>query len=112
MGFVAFGIGLLLRALALLVPAIVGTTLSGAGIAIATIAYFTTIQRRTEPSLQGRTFAVVEATFALPYTFSIAIGAALVTMVDFRLLCIGSGVPVLLLAAHVHRYRTLTPATG
>jgi MFS family permease len=111
-GFAAFGSGLLLRALALMVPAIVGTTLSGAGVAIATIAYFTTIQRRTEPSLQGRTFAVVEATFALPYTFSIAIGAALVTMVDFRLLCIGSGVPVLLLAAHVNRYRALTPAAN
>jgi len=33
-------------------------------------------------------------------------------MVDFRLLCIGSGVPVLLLAAHVYRFRALTPATG
>ncbi len=109
-GFVAFGAGLLLRATAMMVPAIIGTSLSGAGVAIATIAYFTTIQRRTEVALQGRTFAVVEATFALPYTISIAVGAALVTMVDFRLLCLASGLPVLVLAVHVNRYRALTPA--
>jgi MFS family permease len=108
MAFAAFAGGLLLRATALLVPALAGTSLSGAGLACATITYFTTVQRRTDVGLQGRAFAVVESTFALPYTVSIAVGAALVTMVDFRVLCIASGTGVLMLGAYAVRFRALT----
>jgi MFS family permease len=108
MTFAAFAGGLLLRATALLLPAVAGTSLSGAGLACATITYFTTVQRRTDVALQGRAFAVVESTFALPYTVSIGLGAALVTVVDFRVLCIAAGAGVLMLSAYALRFRALT----
>ena len=45
----------------------------------------TTIQRRTPGELQGRTFTAFELFAGVPQLLSIVAGAALVTLVDYRI---------------------------
>jgi MFS family permease len=82
----AFGIGcvgLLSSELSWVLPAIL---LIGVGISIFLVAYNTLLQRLTPIGLQGRVAAAGEAVVSLPYVLSIAIGAALVSAVSYRVL--------------------------
>ncbi len=58
----------------------------GAGISWVVVAFGTALQRRTPLQLQGRVFATASMTFGIPQTFSIALGAVLIAVVDYRLL--------------------------
>jgi hypothetical protein len=55
------------------------------------VAWFTHLQRRTPEELRGRTAAASEMLLSLPYIGSIALGAALVGVVDYRVLTIAGG---------------------
>jgi MFS family permease len=82
----AFGIGcvgLLSSELSWVLPAIL---LIGVGISIFLVAYNTLLQRLTPIGLQGRVAAAGEAVVSVPYVLSIAIGAALVSAVSYRVL--------------------------
>jgi MFS family permease len=90
-------IGLLLTALgesALLtdsLPAIViGIVGVGIGIAWAVVGFATGIQTRTPPRLQGRAYSAADTIVSMPQTVSIAAGAALITVVDYRLLIVAT----------------------
>jgi len=61
-----------------------GTVLYGIGLPWIVIGAFTLLQRATPPHLQGRTFAAAELALAGPQTVSIALGAVLISAVDYR----------------------------
>ncbi len=63
-----------------------GTAVAGAGIAWFIVGFATAIQLRTPLRLQGRVAGAAETLVGTPQTVSIAVGAALVTVVDYRLL--------------------------
>jgi MFS family permease len=90
---VAAGIGLFAAGDATLatgvLPVVVaGIAVAGFGIAWLVVAFFTAIQVRTPGNLQGRTFSAADAMVGIPQTISIALGAALSLMVDYRVLVV------------------------
>ncbi|HEY2790669.1 MAG TPA: MFS transporter [Gaiellales bacterium] len=107
------GIGMLLFAVGeagLLVPhtavVLAGFAVAGTGIALAVVGYFTAVQLRTPADLQGRVNAAADMLVGVPQTVSIALGAALVGIVDYRLLIavmsvVTAGCGVYLLTAHL-----------
>jgi MFS family permease len=89
------GAGMLLFAAGeslLLVPhvaaVLVGFGIAGAGISWAVVGYFTAIQLRTPSDLQGRVYSAGDMVVGVPQTLSIALGAALVSVVDYRALIV------------------------
>jgi MFS family permease len=87
------GIGLVLFAVGdgmFLVPSLaailVGFSLAGAGIVWLIVAYGTALQLRTPLAIQGRVSAAAGVSISVPQTLSIATGAALSTIVDYRVL--------------------------
>ncbi len=86
------GLGLVLFAVAcfgFLSPSLEGVLPSvvvfGAGIAWVVVAAATAYQRRTPQVLQGRVSAASNMLFSVPQTVSIATGAALITLIDYRI---------------------------
>ena len=93
LGLLATGVLFLITEdLPLVVPGIV---ISGAGIPLILIAIDTAIQRFTPNELQGRVGTAIEVSLSVPQTLSIAIGAALVVVVDYRLLLLVTGLGTL-----------------
>jgi hypothetical protein len=100
MGLAVSGVGLGVIAAGTLVPALGGALLVGLGLSWLLVGYVTLLQRRTDPRLQGRVFSAAEALLAAPQTLSIGLGAALVTVVGFRMIY-GLNAIVLLLCGWV-----------
>jgi len=73
---------------------VLGSICAGAAIPWLVVALATTRQRATPPRLQGRSAAAANMALSLPQLASIAVGAALVDIFDYRLL---GGVAVLVL---------------
>lgn len=72
-----------------------GSALAGAGIPWMFVPAATVRQRLTPARLQGRTSSAVDMAITLPQTLSIAVGAALVAVVDYRWLLLATAlVPV------------------
>ncbi len=67
-------------------PVIAGAVLFGAAIPLLVVALMTLAQRLTTPQLQGRVFAAAEVLITTPQTLSIALGAALITIVGYQVL--------------------------
>jgi MFS family permease len=63
-----------------------GVALAGAGLAWLIVGYATAIQLRTPLRLQGRVLSASDTLVSTPQTVSIALGAALVSLFDYRLL--------------------------
>jgi MFS family permease len=63
-----------------------GIAVSGAGVAWLIVGFGTAIQTRTPDRLQGRAFSAADTIVSTPQTVSIALGAALITVVDYRVL--------------------------
>jgi MFS family permease len=83
-GLGAFAIGFALVAVAVLPTVIPGAIMAGVGNAYFAVGFETLMQRRTAPELQGRVFGAADAVIALPATLSLAVGAAIVSTVDYR----------------------------
>lgn len=84
LGLSVFAVGdafLLVPRLGVVLPAIV---VFGMGIVWAIVALATAYQRRSPTHLQGRVSAASNMLFSVPQTVSIAAGAALITLVDYR----------------------------
>ena len=60
------------------------TAVAGVGIVWAVVALATAYQRRSPSQVQGRVASAANMLFSVPQTVSIAAGAALITLVDWR----------------------------
>lgn len=99
LGLVAAGAGFLLLAPGILAAALLGTALVGASLPWILIGLVTSLQRRTPPELMGRADAAFNVLVTVPQAASIAVGAALLAVVDFRLLLCAMTALMLLAAA-------------
>jgi MFS family permease len=84
MALFAVGDGLLITGS--LGPVFVGFAVAGFGLAWVVVGFVTAMQRLTPLHLQGRVSGTAGMTIGVPQTFSIALGAVLITVVDWRLL--------------------------
>jgi len=85
-GIAVLAAGTLLLASADLPVVLAGKVLFGFGIPWIVVGAYTLLQRLTPNRLQGRAFSAAELLLGAPQTVSIALGAALVTLVDYRAL--------------------------
>jgi MFS family permease len=84
LGMAAIAVGALLMASGALAVVLAGKILFGAGTAWLIVGAITLLQRLTPARLQGRVYSAAELLMGAPQTLSIAAGAALVTVVDYR----------------------------
>jgi predicted MFS family arabinose efflux permease len=87
-GMLVFSLGVTLLTSSSLTLVLPGIALFGFGIPLIVVALFTLLQRLTPGPLQGRTFSAVEVLVNTPQTVSIALGAVLVSLVDYHLLLV------------------------
>jgi MFS family permease len=86
LGLLVFSLGTTLQVSGSLAVVLAGLVLFGVGVPIVLVALFTLLQRTTPAPLQGRVYSAVEVLVGVPQMVSIAAGAVLVTLVDYRLL--------------------------
>lgn len=98
-----FGTGVLLLALALLPLAtsslalvIIGLAVGGFAVTWSVVSFITLRQRLTPPRLQGRTGSATAIAINLPQTLVTLIGAAILGIVDYRVLVLATGLIVIL----------------
>jgi MFS family permease len=85
-GLACFAAGVALLIPGELAAAFAGFAVAGVGVAWAVIGFVTALQRLTPLHLQGRVSGTAGMAIGVPQTFSIALGAVLITVVDWRLL--------------------------
>jgi MFS family permease len=102
------GIGIALFAVAdalWLIPSLpvvlAAMAVAGVGIVWAVVAIGTAYQVRSAQTMQGRVNAAANMIFSVPQTISIAVGAALITLIDYRIEIVAMGVGVLLSALYL-----------
>lgn len=76
-------------------------TLFGCALPLLVVSYMTLLQRRTPQRLMGRVSVAAEVVMTAPTAISLAVGALLVTVVDWRLIFAVIGAVTLLGAGHV-----------
>jgi MFS family permease len=86
LGMLVFSLGTTLLMSGTLAVVLAGKVLFGVGIPWIVVALFTLLQRTTPGDLQGRVYSAVEVFVGVPQTVSIALGAAAVAFVDYRVL--------------------------
>jgi hypothetical protein len=100
-GLGLFGLGDLLLVVPTLPVVLVGFAIAGVGLTWAIVAYSTALQSRTPLAIQGRVSAAADISLSIAQTISIATGAALSTVVDYRLLLVAMATVVALSAAYL-----------
>ncbi len=112
LGMVAFG----LADLALVVPSyaivVIAAPLAGIGVAWAIVGYSTVLQTRTPFAVQGRVASAADLTISTSQTVSIATGAFLSTVVDWRLLFVVMSTVVLASAVWMLTRRDESPVAA
>jgi MFS family permease len=83
---VLFAAASLLLTLQWLPGVIAGILVVGACLPWVLVALYTLVQRRTPIELQGRVYSAFDTLIGVPQTVSIAAGAALIALIDYRLL--------------------------
>lgn len=91
-GLVAGAVGALLVIAANLPMVAMGTAVFGVAVPWVVVGFGTAIQTRTPLLLQGRVAAAAEGIVVAPQTASIAVGAALSTVFDYRILYLAMAV--------------------
>jgi len=94
LGLGLFGAGDLLFVVPSLPVVLVGFTIAGIGISWAIVGFSTALQTRTPLAIQGRVSAASEISLTIAQTTSIATGAALSTLFDYRVLLVAMAVVV------------------
>lgn len=84
LGIALFALGDLLWLTVSLPVVLVSMAVAGLGIVWAVVALSTAYQRRSGQDVQGRVAAAANMLFSVPQTISIAVGAALISVVDYR----------------------------
>lgn len=101
LGIALFGVGdllFLVRSLPLMFPAMM---IAGLGIVWAIVSLSTAYQRRSPQALQGRVNAAANLLFSVPQTISIALGAMLITVIDYRIEIVAMGAGTIICAAYL-----------
>jgi MFS family permease len=89
-----------------------GISVAGLGVSWFIVGFITALQVRTPLSLQGRVASAADLFVSTPQTVSIAVGAALVAFVDYRLLVVVEAVVVAGSGAYLlSRRKESIPAT-
>jgi MFS family permease len=78
-----------------------GVAVAGAGIAWLIVGFATAVQTRTPDRLQGRVFSAADMIISTPQTVSIALGALLISAVDYRLLVVVESAVTMLCAVYL-----------
>lgn len=91
LGILLFAVGDLPFVTHSLAAVLVGIVVAGTGISWLIVGFGTALQTRTPGRLQGRVFSAADTMVGLPQTISIALGAALSTVVDYRVLVVVMG---------------------
>lgn len=81
-----FALGAALYQAGSLTPVLAGAGLDGLGVVWLSVGLFTAMQEHTPPRLQGRVNAAATTLLITPQTVSIAVGAALISVVSYRLM--------------------------
>jgi MFS family permease len=86
-----------------------GIACAGAGIAWLIVGYITAIQMRTPLRLQGRVLSASDTLVNTPQTISIALGALLTTLIDYRILVVLMSVVTAMAGAFLLSRRAIVP---
>ncbi len=92
------------------VVVVVGVGILGFGVPWVVVALFTAVQRWTPAVLQGRVYSASDTLISTPQTISIALGAGLSAVVDYRLLLGVIGVVVAACAMYLSTRPRIEPA--
>jgi MFS family permease len=112
LGIALFGLCGILLAVPSLVVVTIGFVVAGLGVVWAIVAFNTSIQTRTPLVIQGRVDAACEVSLSLAQTVSIGTGAALSTLVDYRLLLVAMAAVVAVSAAYLLTRHGETPVSA
>jgi MFS family permease len=106
-----FGLCGLLLAVPSLAVVTVGFVAAGLGVVWAIVAFNTSIQTRTPLAIQGRVDAACDVSLSVAQTTSIGTGAALSTLVDYRILLVAMAAVIAVSAVYLlTRREALAPA--
>lgn len=100
-GLVLLSVGAVLEIFAHLVPVFAGVAILGASLPLIIVGFMTLLQRRTPNDLQGRVSSAADTLTTVPQTVSIAVGAALVSHLDYRYLLVAMAVVIAAAAAYL-----------
>jgi MFS transporter len=110
LGMAGFAVGELSFASSSLPLVAVGIVVAGFGVSWFIVGLMTALQVRTPLRLQGRVASAADVFISTPQTVSIAVGAALIAVVDYRLLVVAETVAVALCAGYLLSRRAVVPA--
>jgi MFS transporter len=88
----------------------VGIAVAGFGVSWLIVGLMTAVQVRTPLRLQGRVSSAADVLISTPQTVSIAVGAALIAVVDYRVLVVAEALAVALAGAYLLTRRAVVPA--
>jgi MFS family permease len=111
-GVALFGIGFGGLAYPGLVLGFVSIAVVGFAIPLAVVGFTTLLQRTTPAAVIGRVSSAADASLTLPQSMSIGVGAALVAVIDYRLLFVAMAVTMFGAAGYLWRGRRLSPVAG
>jgi len=112
LGLGLFGLGDLLLTVSSLPIVLFGFFIAGIGILWAIVAFSTALQTRTPLRIQGRVSSAADMSLSVAQTISIASGAALSTVVDYRILLVVMAAVVVVSAAYLVTRREPAPAAA
>jgi len=114
MGLLALGLGIVALTSDLWVT-LAGVVVLGYSLPLTFIAFMTMLQRRTPQGLMGRVSAAVETVMGAPQAVSLAVGALLVTLLDYHIIFAimaaftGVALGYLLISLHGQLFRPDSP---
>ena len=91
-GLVLAGVSFGCQAASNLTVVLAGLVLFGGSLSLLLVGMITLLQRQTPPAVLGRADAALNFLLTVPQTLAIALGAALVAVLDYRLLLLGMAV--------------------
>jgi MFS family permease len=110
LGLVGFALGDLTFVSSSLPLVLLGFAVAGLGVSWAIVAFVTALQLRSPLAIQGRVSGAADTVIGLPQTLSIALGAGLSTVVDYRILVLVMAIVVALSAVPLLRARAAPEA--
>jgi MFS family permease len=87
-GIALFGLYSIFLVLPVMPLVLLANVIAGIGIAWVVVGIYSAIQLRSPDHLQGRVFSAIDTSLSIPQMISIALGAGLVSVVDYRILAI------------------------
>ena len=109
LGMAAFAVGDLTFVTSSLAMIAVGIVIAGFGVSWLVVGLMTAIQVRTPLRLQGRVSSAADLLISTPQTISIAVGAVLVAIVDYRLLVVAEALAVAFAGGYLLTRRAVVP---